>query len=69
MALTLWCVTGTASENEDIGSFYQCAHGLRGRVWVKNDREIMIQGFNYDGKGPAAWFHGQLRPAPKGSLQ
>ncbi|CAL8103499.1 unnamed protein product [Orchesella dallaii] len=46
-------------EGTKIGSLYQCAHDLRGEVFVKNDREILIRGLNYDGKGPAAWFHGQ----------
>jgi len=46
-------------DGTNIGSLYQCAHGLRGVVYVKNDREVLIKGLNYDGKGPAAWFHGQ----------
>lgn len=50
-----------AVEGQSIGSMYQCAHDFRGEVFVKNDREIIIKGMNYDGKGPAAWFHGQLK--------
>lgn len=66
---TLFFLTITSTNGDkSLGSLYQCAHDLRGKVWVKNDREILIQGFNYDGKGPSAWFHGQLRPA-KGKLR
>lgn len=54
-------VVAVVAQGQEIGSLYQCAHGLRGKVFVKNEREIIIQGFNYDGKGPAAWFHGQLK--------
>lgn len=59
---------GVQADMKEIGSMYQCAHDFRGKVLVKNEREIIIEGMNYDGKGPAAWFHGQLRPASKGKF-
>lgn len=65
----LWCVAETTSELQDVGPFFQCAHDLRGRVWAINERELLITDFYYDGNGPGAWFHGQLRPAPEGRLQ
>lgn len=46
-----------------IAPFYQCAHQLRGLVYALNEKQIIITGFDYDGRPPAAWFHGQLRGA------
>jgi len=57
------CSPEHISGDKQIGSLYQCAHDLRGLVIVKNEREVVIQGLNYDGKGPAAWFHAQKRGA------
>lgn len=57
----LGIVVASAADEVEIGSFYRCAHGLRGKVFAKNDREIVIREFHYDGKGPSAWFHAQIR--------
>ena len=55
-------VFGTSADDLiPLGSVYECAHDFKGEVFVKNDREIIIKGFHYDGRGPAAWFHGQLK--------
>lgn len=60
--------TRGSCEPVKIASLYQCAHDLRGLVYALNDRQIFIQGINYDGKGPAAWFHGQLKGSEGMSL-
>ncbi|ODM90402.1 Protein Skeletor, isoforms D/E [Orchesella cincta] len=52
--------TATAVEIS-LGTLPNCAHKLGGEVFVKNEREVIIKGFHYDGKGPAAWFHAMRR--------
>ncbi|ODM88726.1 Protein Skeletor, isoforms D/E [Orchesella cincta] len=52
--------TATGQE-KSLGKLPTCAHNLQGEVFVKNEREIIIKGFHYDGGGPAAWFHAMRR--------
>jgi len=43
-----------------LGKLQTCAHDLEGFVFAKNEKEITITKFKYDGKGPNSWFHAQL---------
>src|SRR5207302_4765708 len=62
-------VTIARAEEEhliSLGYLFECPHSLKGHVWAKNERQIVITNFHYDGRGPAAWFHAQLPPASDG---
>ncbi|CAL8075816.1 unnamed protein product [Orchesella dallaii] len=64
---TLFVPTYSEDPGVLIGDLFECAHALKGKVFAKNDREIVIQGFHYDGAGPAAWFHA-MRKGIKGGV-
>ncbi|CAL8124113.1 unnamed protein product [Orchesella dallaii] len=49
---------GVALSKISIGRFQEYAHGLTGEVILLNERQYMIKGYNYDGRGPAVWHTG-----------
>ncbi|CAL8075812.1 unnamed protein product [Orchesella dallaii] len=51
----------------NLGPFYECNHGLKGEVFIKNEREIIVKGFHYDGKARLAWFH-SMKKCTKGGV-
>ncbi|ODM90401.1 Protein Skeletor, isoforms D/E, partial [Orchesella cincta] len=56
----------TGQEGKSLGQLPTCGHALKGEVFVKNEREVIIKGFHYDGSGPAAWFHAMKKGAMGG---
>ncbi|CAL8075820.1 unnamed protein product [Orchesella dallaii] len=59
----LFTIEGTPTPETFLGDFSKCfpTLGVRGQVFVKNEREILVKGFYYDGECPVVWFHAMKR--------
>jgi len=52
-------LASVASEDESLvklGDFENHAHGISGKVFVKDEKTLIIKGFSYDGTAPDAFF-------------
>ncbi|XP_063541706.1 uncharacterized protein LOC134750472 isoform X4 [Cydia strobilella] len=49
---------------KSLGALTQLEHGVRGHVYAVDARTLYIQGFYYDGEGPAAYFYVGTSGAP-----
>ncbi|XP_061723466.1 protein Skeletor, isoforms D/E isoform X1 [Cydia pomonella] len=49
---------------KSLGALTQLEHGVRGHVYAVDARTLYIQGFYYDGAGPAAYFYVGTSGAP-----
>ncbi|TRY69557.1 hypothetical protein TCAL_03793 [Tigriopus californicus] len=71
------CVFDVLAEKQQVGEFNTIQHGVKGKVYFDGDDKIVIENFQYDGRGPDAYFYVGTRgqpidsgvriPYPKGS--
>ncbi|XP_013385801.1 protein Skeletor, isoforms B/C [Lingula anatina] len=54
----------TSYQGKLIGSLSELAHQVRGTVYAVDEKRLRITGFNYDGKGPDAYFYIGLHTNP-----
>lgn len=47
-----------------IGEFQTHVHGVKGTVYAANENTFFIEGFEYDGQGPDAFFWGDTKGTP-----
>ncbi|XP_048001741.1 protein Skeletor, isoforms D/E isoform X2 [Leguminivora glycinivorella] len=61
LAVLVLCIGSALSADryvgKSLGALSQLEHGVRGNVFAVDARTLYIQGFFYDGEGPAAYFY------------
>jgi hypothetical protein len=56
LAVLLLVVAMASAEKQLIGQFRNYQHGIGGSAYAVDEQTIMIEGFEYDGAGPDAFF-------------
>ena len=56
LAFVLVLATATSAELLEAGDFQNYAHGISGKVYLKDEKTLVIKDFTYDGAGPDAFF-------------
>ncbi|XP_063389270.1 uncharacterized protein LOC134675052 isoform X4 [Cydia fagiglandana] len=68
LAVVVLCIGSALSAEryvgKSLGALTQLEHGVRGHVYAVDARTLYIQGFYYDGEGPAAYFYVGTSGAP-----
>ena len=52
----LICISPIFGKDEFLGAFKNKNHGIAGDIYSKGDNQLVIDGFEYDGTGPDAFF-------------
>ncbi len=56
-----------AEEMTKVGDIRTLQHGVRGTVFAKDERTLVIKDFHYDGTGPDAFFYVGKSGSPSGA--
>ena len=56
LALVLFLASAASAELLEAGDFQNYAHGISGKVYLKDEKTLVIKDFTYDGAGPDAFF-------------
>ena len=60
----LFLASMASAELLEAGNFRNLAHGIGGKVYLKDEKTLVIKDFTYDGAGPDAFF-GWAPPNPQ----
>ena len=52
----LFLASMASAELLEAGNFRNLAHGIGGKVYLKDEKTLVIKDFTYDGAGPDAFF-------------
>ena len=64
LALLLFLAFSASAELLEAGDFQNYAHGISGKVYLKDEKTLVIKDFTYDGSGPDAFFWVGTSSAP-----
>ena len=59
--------TSSVPRGNHIGNFKTYQHGVAGQVFAVDEQTLRIEGFEYDGKGPDAYFIAGIKGSKPGS--
>ena len=64
LAVLLCLAFSASAELLEAGDFQNYAHGISGKVFLKDEKTLVIKDFTYDGAGPDAFFWVGTSSAP-----